>query len=63
MEDVMFRKGECTTLDGPLSVMMDFHNGTRRTTLLLPDMTVCPESILLETSEFSIREEPIPEWI
>ena len=58
MEDVTFRKGECTTLNSPLSVMMDFHNGTKRTTLLLSNMTVCPESILLETSEFSIREKP-----
>ena len=62
MEDVTFRKGECTTLNSPLSVMMDFHNGTKRTTLLLSNMTVCPESILLETSEFTWKEEPMPEW-
>jgi hypothetical protein len=61
VEDVTFRRGECTTLNSPLSVMMDFHNGTKRVTLLPSGMAVCPESILLETSEFSIRERPIPE--
>jgi len=62
MMDVTFRRGECTMLDGPLSVMMDFHNGTRRTTLLPSDTLICPESITLEVSEYAYKEKPLPEW-
>jgi hypothetical protein len=62
LADETFREGGCSTSNSLLSVLIVFPNNTRRATHLPSGTTLCPESILLEVSEFSIRHEPLPEW-